>query len=67
MGGGGGVGRVEEREGWGGVWPFLANGVTDQGLGEVSVANEAGNPVLCEVQPSPCLPGWQAWGLRSHL
>ena len=32
--------------------PPLANGVTDQGLGVVSVANEAGNPVLCDVGAS---------------
>jgi hypothetical protein len=31
--------------------PPLANGVTDQGLGEVSAANEAGNPVLYDVPP----------------
>jgi len=29
--------------------PLLANGVTDQGLGVVSVANEAGKPVLGDV------------------
>ena len=33
--------------------PLLANGVTDQGLGEVSVANEAGNPVLDDVAYPP--------------
>ncbi|MCG3769170.1 MAG: hypothetical protein JW384_00290 [Nitrosomonadaceae bacterium] len=27
-----------------------ANGVTDQGLGEESAANGAGNAVLCEVE-----------------
>ena len=34
--------------------PLLANGVTDQGLGEVTSAarNGAGNPVLADVQPS---------------
>ena len=33
--------------------PLLANGVTDQGLGVVSKANEAGNPVLDDVAYLP--------------
>ena len=35
--------------------PLLANDVTDQGLGEVSAANEAGNPVLDDVAYLPTL------------
>ena len=43
--------RVAEPEGLARRLPLLANGVTDQGLGEVSAANEAGNPVLCDGRP----------------
>ena len=38
--------RVAEPAGLARRLPLLANGVTDQGLGEESAANEAGNPVL---------------------
>ena len=44
--------RVAEPEGLARRLPLLANGVTDQGLGEESAANEAGNPVLGAVPPS---------------
>jgi hypothetical protein len=40
--------RVAEPEGLARRLPLLANGVTDRGLGVVSKANEAGNPVLAE-------------------
>ena len=39
--------------------PLLANGVTDQGLGEESEANEAGNAVLDDVAFH--------WGSGDHL
>ena len=45
--------RVAEPEGLARRLPLLANGVTDQGLGEVSAANEAGNPVLGAVELLP--------------
>ena len=48
--------RVAEPEGLARRLPLLANGVTDQGLGEVSEANEAGNPVLAAVPPLPDVP-----------
>jgi hypothetical protein len=41
--------RVAEPEGLARRLPPLANGVTDQGLGGVSAANEAGNAVLGDV------------------
>ena len=41
--------RVAEPAGLARRLPLLANGVTDQGLGEESAANEAGNPVLDDV------------------
>ena len=43
--------------------PLLANTVTDQGLGEESVANGAGNPVLYDGRPwggGRGLPQWQS-------
>ena len=43
--------RVAEPEGLARRLPLLANGVTDQGLGERSVATGAGNPVLAAVCP----------------
>ena len=50
--------RVAEPEGLARRLPTLANGVTDQGLGEVSAANEAGNPVLGDGQSHwVCLDG----------
>ncbi len=45
------VSGLPNPKGWRAVCPLLANGVTDQGLGEVSAANEAGNPVLADVGP----------------
>jgi hypothetical protein len=43
--------RVAEPEAWARHLRFCpsANAVTGQGLGGVSVANEAGNAVLCDV------------------
>jgi hypothetical protein len=41
--------RVAEPKGLARRLPFLAHGVTDQGLGGVSAANGAGNPVSCDV------------------
>ena len=42
--------RVAEPEGLARRLPLLANGVTDQGLGERNEVTGAGNPVLCVVQ-----------------
>ena len=45
-----------------------ANAVTGQGLGEVSAANAAGNPVLCAVVVFPmALPRWQSHLLSAPL
>jgi hypothetical protein len=41
--------RVAEPEALARHLRFSANGVTARGLGEVSAANGAGNPVLCAV------------------
>ena len=43
--------RVAEPAGLARRLPPLANGVTDQGLGERNEVTGAGNPVLSEVQP----------------
>ena len=50
--------RVAEPEGLARRLPPLANGVTDQGLGEVTstARNGAGNPVLCDGQSQRACP-----------
>ena len=50
--------RVAEPAGLARCLPPLANGVTDQGLGERNEVTGAGNPVLCDGQSHRvCLKG----------